>query len=78
MRWFCTLKKNAFSHIGDGYLEAHKLPGCLFLLRKEVTSAGNKSSLAEGYLIYPLKKYKRSCLYIVELNFTKFTGTLLR
>ena len=52
MRWFCTLKRNAFSHGGDGYLKAHKLPDCLFLLWKEMISAGNKSSLAEGYLIH--------------------------
>ena len=68
MRWFCTLKRNAFSHGGDCYLKAHKLPDCLFLLRREVTSAGNKSLPAEGYLIYPLLKYKRPCLYIVEMN----------
>ena len=52
MRWFCTLKRNAFSHGGDGYLKAHKLPDCLFFLWKEMISAGNKSSLAEGYLIH--------------------------
>ena len=76
MRWFCTLKKNAFSHGGDGYLKAHKLPDFLFLLWREVTLAGNKSALAEGHL--PSFKCKKTCLYIVEMNFTGFTGTLLR
>ena len=44
MRWFCTLKRNAFSQGGDGYLKAHDPPPPppperLFLLRREVTSA---------------------------------------
>ena len=42
MRWFCTLKRNAFSQGGDGYLKAHDPPpppDRLFLLRREVTSA---------------------------------------
>ena len=39
MFWFCTLKRNAFSQGGDGYLKAHNPADHLFLLRREVTSA---------------------------------------
>ena len=54
MRWFCTLKRNAFfSDGGDGYLKVHKLPSCMFLLGIEVISAGNKSSLVEGLFNLP-------------------------
>ena len=84
MRWFCTLKRNAFSQGGDGYLKAHDpppppppRPPVFITERSDISSL--EINLPWQGVIYPLNfKCKRRCLYIVEMNLTRLTGTLLR
>ena len=83
MRWFCTLKRNAFSQGGDGYLKAldppppPPRPPVFISERSDISSL--EINLPWQGVIYPLNfKCKRRCLYIVEMNLTRLTGTLLR
>ena len=82
MRWFCTLKRNAFSQGGVGYPQAHTpppppRPPVFITERSDISSL--EINLPWQGVIYPLNfKCKRRCLYIVEMNLTRLTGTLLR
>ena len=83
MRWFCTLERNAFSQGGVGYLPANTPPPPPPRPPVFITERSDISSLEINLpwqgVIYPLNfKCKRRCLYIVEMNLTRLTGTLLR
>ena len=81
MCWFCTLKRNAFSQGGDGYLKAHNPPSPrppVFITERSDISSLEINLPWQGVINLFNFKCKRRCLYIVEMNLTRLTGTLLR